>query len=199
MATFHINNNLFSLTLDQWKCVNTVEKARLVDNWASTQATLKQLLVAVNSNTDTLTPAYKEMRRAHTEFLEKFAIAQSSIRNILEKCRAISILVTTMRNTENSIGSDVQQELKNKTVQVVKFTTAQYFSTYCVDHVLSGLICHECCGLKEVQFSGDPDSWTGDHTFKSCTAFSNERVCQSCPLSSKCDASLHFHSYELPT
>ena len=137
------------------------------------------------------------MRKAHTEFLEKFTAAQSSIRNILEKCRAISILVNNLRNTQNSVGSEIEQELQKKTVQVIKFTTATYYSTYCVDHVFTGLICHRNCGLDEVLFSGDPDKWTGDSAFTGCAAFSNN-VCKECP-GSKCGDTLHFHSYELPS
>jgi hypothetical protein len=146
---------------------------------------------------NTLTPAYKEMRQAHTEFLEKFTAAQSSIRNILEKCRAISILVNSLRNTQNSVGSEIEQELKKQTVQIVKFTTAKYYSTYCVDHVFTGLICHEDCGLTEIAFSGDPDTWTGDSDFSGCHAFSGG-VCGRCPKNDKCGPNLHFHSHELP-
>lgn len=139
------------------------------------------------------------MRIAHSEFLETFSLTQASIRNLLEKCRAIYMLTQNMITTQNNQGTEIQHELKTQLVQVVKFVKESYYSTLCVNHVFSGTICHRGCSLDETPFSGDPDTWAGNDIFNGCAAFNSNNICVSCPASDKCSAAVHFHSYELPT
>lgn len=194
---FYVNNNIFSRSsVAAWSEMTKSAKERLCANWEEIGVAVRRLVNAVAANTTSLAEEYAEMRAIHSEFMKIFTATQASIHTILEKSRAIALLAAKLRNMENETGTKIKHKLKSSEVQVITFVIDPHYSTMCVDHVLTGLICHKDCSVTETPFSGDPDTWAGSRVFNDCTAIDGDGCCRECPT--KCDISKHFHSRQIP-
>jgi hypothetical protein len=80
---------------------------------------------------------------------------------------------------------DYTQQRKQKTVE---FQDTPYLNTLCS---VCNTICHENCGLEQIQVAGDM-------RFMQCAAFNGNSHCQVCGGETRCNHNNHYHARKKP-
>lgn len=165
-----MNNTAFCKDPDTWR-KNKGMFHEISRNWQLSQSNIQKLLDSIASLQATSTQAFRAMKQARDAIKAQISSIMLDIGNlntVKEKLDATAIGLT------NSTADKMKYANYKTTMKVLKreFVGCDYYSTFCLTHVIRYIVCHEKCRL-----SYTPK--TDASVFGGCACLSGEG-CKKC-------------------
>lgn len=181
----YMNNSAFSSDPKEW---NARARGTIVDDWRASMFVVQELMKAIVGMGQVATDQFAQMKEQRDIVKSTLHEARCKVEELQKVQDSILDIGAKMRFAKEN-QSRFKDYTTTKMVDKIEWIETEHHNTLCST---CNVVCHENCGLDEVQH-------IGDCRFLLCAAFSGQQYCQQCcGKEGRCGHDVHYHARKLP-